>query len=136
MEVKLKKKLFITVGISGVLAVSLGALGAHSLQSLITDAQLKSFETASDYHLIHTLALMILIPLSNTVERKYIQLVYLFFVLGLFLFSGSIYALATKDLIGITSWAPILGPITPIGGLCFIAGWTTLLFTGFKYNSK
>ncbi|MDA9563945.1 DUF423 domain-containing protein [Flavobacteriales bacterium] len=132
----MKKKILITCGISGIFAVSLGALGAHALKALISTDQLKSFETASDYHLIHTLALMALIPLTNHLEKRYTQLIYLFFVLGLFLFSGSIYALATKELLGISSWASVLGPITPIGGLCFIAGWTTLLYAGFKYNSK
>lgn len=128
----MRKKILIISGVSGVIAVVLGALGAHALKQLITEDQLKSFETGSDYHIYHTLALLILIPLSNHINEKTIKVIAWFFGIGIILFSGSIYLLACRDILGIESWKSILGPITPLGGISFIAGWLTIAYAGFK----
>lgn len=105
----------------GFLAVAIGAFGAHGLKPHMSEYQQSIFETASRYHFYHSIALLALawLPAKNTV--KYITL---FFIIGIILFSGSLYLLATKDLLNIAHWK-FLGPITPIGGLFFLAGWLT-----------
>ena len=130
----MKKTLLIVSGFSGVIAIGLGALGAHSLKGILTPEQLKSFETGSEYHIYHTIALLLLAALSNTLSKKTIKAISLLWGLGIILFSGSIYLLSTREVLGIDSWTVFLGPITPIGGLCFIAGWAMLAIAGVSNN--
>ena len=130
----MKKTLLIVSGFSGVIAIGLGALGAHSLKGILTLEQLKSFETGSEYHIYHTIALLLLAALSNTLSKKTIKAISLLWGLGIILFSGSIYLLSTREALGIDSWTVFLGPITPIGGLCFIAGWAMLAIAGVSNN--
>ena len=130
----MKKTLLIVSGFSGVIAIGLGALGAHSLKGILTLEQLKSFETGSEYHIYHTIALLLLAALSNTLSKKTIKAISLLWGLGIILFSGSIYLLSTREVLGIDSWTVFLGPITPIGGLCFIAGWAMLAIAGVSNN--
>ena len=132
----MKKTLFIVSGVSGVVAIGLGALGAHSLKEILTPERLKSFETGSEYHIYHTIALLLLVALSNILSKKTIKAISLLWGLGITLFSGSIYLLSTREVLGIDSWTVFLGPITPIGGLCFIAGWATLIYAGIKYQTN
>ena len=113
--------------ISAALAVILGALGAHSLKSALPEAQLASFETAVRFHIYHSLALLIVAILSKQLDASYRVTLWLFSI-GMLLFSGSIYCLATIPLHGIESMR-LLGPITPIGGLLLIAGWVSLTIT-------
>ncbi len=108
----------------GALAVILGALGAHALKARLEPESLKSFETAVRYQAWHALALLI-IGLS-TYPIKQIKAIVVFWIIGVFLFSGSIYLLSTS---AITNFdLRFFGPVTPIGGLFLIAGWL-LLFT-------
>ena len=130
----MKKTLLIVSGFSGVIAIGLGALGAHSLKGILTPEQLKSFETGSEYHIYHTIALLLLAALSNTLSKKTIKAISLLWGLGIILFPGSIYLLSTREVLGIDSWTVFLGPITPIGGLCFIAGWAMLAIAGVSNN--
>ena len=98
------------------LAVALGAFGAHALKSILEANQSRpTWNTAVLYHFLHGLALIVL-SLHNAN-----RLACYLFLAGIFLFSGSLYALAATQ----ASW---LGPITPLGGLCFLAGWTCLFF--------
>lgn len=125
---------FVTTGISGAVAVALGALGAHALKNqlsggLITAEQLNGFDTAVKYQMYHTLAMMLVLIL-NKENSKWLKLSYRFFLAGIVLFSGSLYFLCTRNLIG-SDWLKFLGPVTPIGGLCFVAGWLSLAFASF-----
>lgn len=111
-------------------AVALGALGAHALQSVLSPERLDSFETGVRYQAWHALGLLAtqLIPessLSGKSKRSISRL----FGAGIICFSFSIYLLALRDVLGITAAAPILGPITPVGGLLLIAGWTVLFIS-------
>lgn len=111
---------------SGAIAVALGAFGAHGLKEYLSDIQWDNFQTASRYHFIHTLAaaMALLLPIEKT--TRVFQRAPWLFLMGIMLFSGSIYLLACRDLIPFSvSW---LGPVTPIGGLILIAGWLSLLF--------
>lgn len=109
-------------GISGCIAASvaiaLGAFGAHALKDiLIESGRLDVWRTAVDYHMWHALALLLcaVIPVKSGTKRVATSL----FILGIVFFSGSLYWLALEG----PSW---LGPITPIGGLAFMAGWVAL----------
>ena len=110
-----------------IVAVLLGAFGAHALKSVLSPEKLQSYETGVRYQLIHALALIALSIYSqqnktNHLSNKGIGWSAHFFIVGCFLFSGSIYGLALLSVIH-PSWAFVLGPITPIGGLCFMLGW-------------
>lgn len=112
-----------------IIAVLLGAFGAHALKSVLTPGQLQSYETGVRYQLIHALALIALSIYSQ--QNQQIHFVHKgigwaahFFIVGCFLFSGSIYGLALLSLAN-PNWAFILGPITPIGGLSFMLGWAS-----------
>lgn len=133
------KKLTI-IGLLGAIAVALGALGAHFLKSklptgLITPDQLNGFDTAVKYQMYHTLAMLALVLLSKNISHKFINWAYNCFLIGIVMFSGSLYFLCTRNLFG-AEWLKILGPITPIGGLFFIAGWVFLALVGFNKETK
>ncbi|MDP2309364.1 MAG: DUF423 domain-containing protein [Pseudomonadota bacterium] len=98
----------------GATAVAAGAFGAHALESRVTPERLETWHTASSYHLVHAVALLAL-SLAPVPRR----LTSLLFLCGILIFSGSLYMLVLLDL-------PILGAITPLGGICFIAGWLNL----------
>jgi uncharacterized membrane protein YgdD (TMEM256/DUF423 family) len=110
---------------AGGLAVLLGAFGAHALKARLSAEQLLAFETGVRYQMYHALALF---ACAWLLERGTpgAGIAGGLFAAGLLLFSGSLYLLATRELTGLSSgrW---LGPVTPLGGLCFIAGWVTVL---------
>ncbi|MGH0037494.1 MAG: DUF423 domain-containing protein [Myxococcota bacterium] len=105
-------------GVLGALGVALGAFGAHGLRARLDPDALSSWNTAVLYHLLHALALLAL-GLFATATGRSVNLPAALLAAGLVLFSGSIYGLV----LGGPRW---LGPVTPLGGLCFIAGWLAL----------
>ncbi len=110
--------LFRTAAALCFLAVALGAFGAHSLKTTLQAHDMVSvWEKAVLYHFLHALALLVL-ALHGIGGRAPSIL----FVAGIVLFSGSLYLLALTNL----RW---LGAITPLGGLCFLAGWAWLAFS-------
>jgi uncharacterized membrane protein YgdD (TMEM256/DUF423 family) len=113
-----------------LVAVVFGAMGAHWLKMKITQQQLESFQTGIEYQIYHSIAILLIsfIP-YNILNSNKIVLVTWIFILGIVLFSGSIYLLAIRDLIGLGKLVSFLGPITPIGGLFFISGWIYLFFS-------
>jgi uncharacterized membrane protein YgdD (TMEM256/DUF423 family) len=121
------KQILQLAGISGALAVGLGAFGAHGLEALlIQNGRLDTFQTAVNYHFYHTLALLgIGVLASVKPDWKGISFAAWSMLLGILIFSGSLYVLS---LTGIT-W---LGAITPLGGLAFILGWSSLVYLSFK----
>lgn len=121
------KQILQLAGISGAIAVGLGAFGAHSLEALlIQNGRLDTFQTAVNYHFYHTLALLGIGVLAIVKpDWKGISFAAWSMVLGILIFSGSLYVLS---LTGIT-W---LGAITPLGGLAFIFGWSSLVYLSFK----
>ncbi len=106
--------------LSGALAVMLGAFGAHALKSRLTPDMLTVYQTAVEYHFYHTGALLVVGLLALTAHSDgWLIGSGVLFLLGVLLFSGSLYILAL-------SGVKLLGMITPIGGLCLIAGWVCL----------
>jgi len=126
----MKRRFIITACVFGALAVIAGAFGAHGLEGKLSAKNMEVWHTAVEYQFLHTFALIFL----STLTRFKIRLIghcYYLFSFGIVLFSGSLYMLACSDLID-WSWLPILGPITPIGGVLFIAGWVTLGIAALK----
>lgn len=136
----MNSKKLITIGLLGAIAVALGALGAHFLKNklstgLITPDQLNGFDTAVKYQMYHVLAMLFLFLFSKHTTHKFIIWAYYSFLMGIVFFSGSLYFLCTRNLYD-ADWLKILGPITPIGGLFFIAGWIFIALVGLKKESK
>ena len=119
----------------GLAAVGLGALGAHALKDDISAAQLTSFETAVRYQFYHALVLLVLFLAKDRLSVSKLTLAAVLFIAGILCFSGSIYLLSCKDLLGLTSYK-WLGPITPVGGILMIGGWAVLLIAGFTKNNS
>jgi uncharacterized membrane protein YgdD (TMEM256/DUF423 family) len=110
--------LFRAAAVFGFLAVALGAFGAHALKgTLIANGMTDVWNKAVFYHFIHALVLLVLATLPGTQ-----RLVSALFGAGILVFSGSLYLLALTNI----RW---LGAITPIGGLCFLAGWLWLVIS-------
>ena len=120
-------KLFITLAsLSGMLAVLFGAFGAHALKGKLDDQALKVFETAVQYHFYHTFALLVVGVIAlNQPQTVLLKSSGWLVVIGILVFSGSLYLLSLTGV----RW---LGAITPLGGLALIAGWACLAATGWK----
>lgn len=113
------RKVISTAAILGMIAIILGAFGAHALKKELTLEELSTFETGVKYQMYHALFLLF-VGLSSMTEKTK-KGITLLIVSGVVLFSGSIYILATKNLTGIDIKA--FGIVTPIGGLLLIVGW-------------
>lgn len=111
-----------------ILAVALGAFGAHGLKGKISPEQINTFEIAVRYHYYHTFGIFIAILLAQNKPHRLLNYAVWFFVIGIVCFSGSLYLLSCRELLGLNSWK-WLGPITPIGGLLFMIGWALILFS-------
>ena len=110
----------------GGLAVILGAFGAHALKKILSEEQLKSFETGVKYQMYHALVLLLIgfnFELKTTSEK---YMVYSF-IIGIVLFSFSIYGLVISS--AKNKKMRFLGPITPLGGLFLIGGWCLLFYS-------
>ena len=109
----------------GAFTVAIGAFGAHGLKPKLTEYQLAIFEKGVQYQFAHTLALLAVgLLLQQHSDNAWLQRAGWAFVIGIAFFSGSLYLLACRDLLAFpVGWA---GPVTPLGGLGFIAGWAML----------
>lgn len=108
----------------GLVAVALGAIGAHSLKDVLAqNGTAAVWDKAVFYHFIHAVMLFVLAD-----KKPFPAVSWWSFLLGIFVFSGSLYLLAVTN----AHW---LGAITPIGGVSFIVGWTCLLLCARRNNS-
>jgi uncharacterized membrane protein YgdD (TMEM256/DUF423 family) len=112
-----------------ILSIILGAFGAHTLKELIEQERLVSFETGVRYQMYHGLALLI-VGLNYDKFNSDLKWFYYLIIAGVLLFSFSIYLLAIQGILGIN--LKFLGPITPLGGLSLIAGWSILMINWVK----
>jgi len=126
----MNKRIILTAAFFGALAVALGAFGAHGLKNLIDQSSLAIWQKGVEYQFYHTFALLYLSTFARY-KNKLIGLAFMFFTAGIFFFSGSLYLLALKD-VYTGSIAQFIGPVTPIGGLCFIIGWVCLFLAAVK----
>lgn len=120
----------VAAAVNGFLAVALGAFGAHGMQARLAGLpdgakRLAWWDTASHYHLVHALALGLIAVLYRQLPEGWARAGGTAFVLGVVLFSGSLYVMSAS---GRTS----LGVITPLGGLAFLAGWGALAVAGWR----
>ena len=129
------KNLLLICSIFGALAVVLGAFGAHGLKNVLPIDKLATFKTGVSYNFYHAITLLFVTILLKLSPLKWFKWSAMCFILGIILFSGSLYLLATREVIGLTSYK-WLGPITPIGGVFFILGWIFLGMGGLKFNDK
>lgn len=118
----MKELVLIFGGIYGSLAVILGAFGAHALRRSFNDDQLRSYEVGVRYQLFHAILLIISGVVFPFMQSLQVLTAWLL-ILGVFLFSFSIYGLTYSDSRG--KKLKFLGPVTPLGGLLLIAGWIT-----------
>lgn len=123
------KKIISTGAIFGMLAIILGAFGAHALKKVLSIEQLSTFETGVKYQMYHALFLLF-IGLSHLSEKAK-KTIYNLVVFGVLFFSGSIYLLATNGTFTSFDFKAI-GFITPIGGLLLILSWGILLWNYIK----
>jgi len=128
-------KTFLRAGaLMALLGVVLGAFGAHSLKGLLSVERLATFEIGVRYQMYHAIALVLVALLAPYLSKRLLTIAGWLFMVGIVLFSGSLYLLACREVIGLTTYR-WLGPLTPIGGMCFIIGWATL-FIGTKREGK
>lgn len=117
----MNKSWLIIAGISGFSGVALGAFGAHSFQDSLSPEMLEIYKTGVLYQLIHS---VVLLALALTAANK-LEVSKWFFLAGIVLFSFSLYLYSVT---GTTVYALI----TPVGGVCFLIGWLSLVLAGLK----
>ena len=132
----MSKRFIYIACISGAAAVILGAFGAHVLKKILTADDLAVFQTGVQYHFYHTFAILFTAILSRYTSKKWSNIAGWLFTLGIAFFSGSLYLLAVAFAFEMEVIKPVLGPITPIGGLFFIGGWLSLFFAATKYRES
>ncbi len=116
------KKLWIIISaLSGFTAVAIGAFGAHGLREKLSDEMLEVYKTGVLYQLVHSVVLLVL-SLSSVIKSK---LPSVFFILGIILFSFSLYIYSTTGI-------RIFAMITPVGGVCFLIGWLVIIYLAIK----
>ncbi len=116
-----KKMWLIISAVSGFTAVAIGAFGAHGLRERITSEMLEVYKTGVLYHLIHSVVLLVL-SLNTMIKSK---LPSIFFLLGIILFSFSLYIYSVS---GVRFFAIL----TPAGGFCFLIGWLLIIYEALK----
>ena len=125
----MNKKISATAAFLGMVAIILGAFGAHALKKVLTPEQLISFETGVRYQMYHAFFLFFLAS-QNDILEKTKKTIFILITLGTLFFSGSIYLLSTTEITGV-NFKPI-GFITPIGGLLLIIAWGMLGYSILK----
>lgn len=129
----MERKIILTGAFLGVLAIILGAFGAHALKAVLSAEQLASFETGVRYQMYHAFFLFFVVS-RKELSLKALKVIYNLVVTGVLFFSGSIYLLTTKNVTSVDF--KIIGFVTPIGGLLLIFAWIVLFVTIFKKNSQ
>ena len=121
------KILFLFSAMSACTSVALGAFAAHGLKSRLSTQMMDVFQTGVQYQMSHSLAILLLVILYRNWPHQWLIYGALAMAVGILLFSGSLYLLAMTQI----KW---FGPVTPLGGLCFIGGWICLLVAASQYK--
>ncbi|HRH48789.1 MAG TPA: DUF423 domain-containing protein [Panacibacter sp.] len=127
----MNKTFLITSALLGAFTVALGAFGAHAIKEKVNEYTLGIFETAVKYQFYHVFALLAAGILFQHFGSNWMLWSGRFFIAGIILFCGSLYAL-TYFLANNNESMKWLGAITPFGGLCFIAGWVCMAIAVIK----
>ncbi len=112
-------------GVAGAIAVAVGAFGAHALRDAVSSDRLATWQTGASYHLAHALAAALAGVVAAWTGSGAAVWAGRLFLVGIVLFSGSLYALVLLDL-------GVLGAVTPLGGVAFIAGWIALAVAAWR----
>lgn len=128
----MNRKIILWASALGAIAVMFGALGAHALKESLNPESLSSFSTGVRYQAWHAICLLALG--FSTIHFPFKNWVFKCWLIGIILFSFSIYLLSTSSLSGLN--VSFLGPITPIGGLFLIVGWVLLFVGALKYSNS
>ena len=120
----MKTNLIRIAGSLGAMAVILGALGAHQLKKMLNPASLEAFDKGVRYQMYHVLVLLLLAFFIKPENEKIIKPIALFLIIGICLFSFSIYLLSTQSITHIN--CSFLGPVTPLGGIAMITAWVLI----------
>ncbi len=120
--------ILLAAALLGFLGVAFGALGSHALSSILTDKSMHQYEIGVRYHFLHALALFGIGLLANQLgEGRWFNLAAQLMLVGVVLFSGSLYLLAISEL----RW---LAYLTPVGGLLLLGGWGNLFWGVLRYH--
>ena len=123
-------RIFLAIAaIFGGLSVGAGAFATHALRERLSERSLEIFETAARYQMYHALALLLVALLISREEvpQPILIVASWSFIIGILIFSGSLYALSLTNI-------KVLGAITPLGGAAFIAGWSALAIAAFSFK--
>jgi uncharacterized membrane protein YgdD (TMEM256/DUF423 family) len=131
----LKHNILIIAGILAGMAVILGALNAHYLKNFLTNEQLQSFETGVKFQMYHSLALIGIAALKIRYRAKYLVSSGWAFIIGIILFSFSIYLVSTRELF-VAYDLIILAPLTPIGGISLVVGWVLFIMAAISIKKN
>jgi uncharacterized membrane protein YgdD (TMEM256/DUF423 family) len=118
-------------GLNALLSVAVGAFGAHGLKGTMPADLMEIYQTGVQYHMVHALGLLLiglLINQSKSSEGRAVSAAGWCLLAGIILFSGSLYALSLSGI----RW---LGAITPLGGVCFLAGWLLVVIHAWKKSA-
>lgn len=120
-------KLFIILGaVNAFIAVALGAFGAHGLEGKIPDKYLETWNTAVQYQMFHAAGLLVIGLLAGKISSPLINWSGWLMFIGIIIFSGSLFVLSVTQI-------KVLGAITPIGGVSFLAAWVLMIIAAYKY---
>ncbi len=124
------RNILMSAGMLGFVAVILGAFGAHALKANLEPGALESYTTGVRYQAWHSIALLAISfsPENFPLKKRVFQC----WLIGIILFSGSIYLLSLDALMNTD--LSVLGPVTPIGGLFLILGWFLIFWGSFRYS--
>lgn len=125
------KTYLIVAGISGLIAVVMGAMGSHLLFGNLTPEHMAAFNTAVQMQMYHTLAILAITFFNRYLSRSIINIIFYLFLSGILFFSLPVYIISTQEVTGIG-----LGPFSflpPVGGLLFMAGWMAIIWGGVVY---
>jgi uncharacterized membrane protein YgdD (TMEM256/DUF423 family) len=125
----MKRKITSVAVLMGMIAIILGAFGAHALKKQLSIEQLGSFETGVKYQMYHALFLLFL-GMNTFLNEKVKKAVFQLVIFGVFFFSGSIYLLTTKAITGVDF--KFIGIVTPIGGVLLIIAWSVLFWNVWR----
>lgn len=127
----MQKVFLLLAGLSGAVNILLGAMASHWLKDQLNYWELNTFETAARYQMYHTLALVGLAVLIKFYPSRLLNWAGVFFVLGIALFSGSLYLMSISEIVYRPS-LDMLAPLTPIGGGAFVIGWLLLAMSALS----
>lgn len=127
----IQNRIIAIAAVFGLLAIAIGAMGAHFLKDSLDENQLRQIETAARYQMYGSLTLLGLGALAGKMRKSFVQIIYLSFTIGILFFSFSLYVIVACSVLNI-KLPKLVFLITPLGGLSLMFGWATLLYYAIR----